>query len=177
MIGTGALFDRDAEKRFKTMTAQRYGSIQVRMLKKGIPQTFTLPKFRAHILAKLGGCADGAVRCRYCGAVCDLADVALDHAEPLIRGGSPGLDNLELICQPCNDAKGGLFPAEYEALLAFLEREIPLARTEVLKRLRQSVKLAAGMRHNMGRISALKKSGAWQQAGKKRKAVAVEEEF
>lgn len=99
-IGAGALFDRDAEKRFRTITRDRYNSLRARMERKKIPMLFTLEGFRLGILSALGGRPDGAIQCRYCYVVLDLSEAALDHAEPLIRGGSPGLDNLELILSP-----------------------------------------------------------------------------
>lgn len=168
-IGTGALFDSGAAKRFRGIIRDRYRLLALRLEKKKIPLTFRLEDLASHILAQMGGYHDGVIICRYCRQPIDLSDAALDHAVPFARGGSPDLSNIEVVCKECNDRKGGLFPAEYEALLAFLEAEIPLARTEILKRLQQSTKLAASMRHNMGRISALKKSGEWQKVSKGRK--------
>ena len=57
--------------------------------------------------------------------------------------------------------------------------EIPLAMTSVLKRLQVSTKLQAGWRSNMGRISELKASGHWQNAGKelRKRAKAKAEKF
>jgi hypothetical protein len=60
-------------------------------------------------------------------------------------------------------------PVEFKKLLAFLET-IPLARIGVLKRLEQSVSLAAGARSNAGIIGDLRKSGVWGQAQKARLA-------
>lgn len=176
-IGTGTLFDRGEAKRFRGLIRDRYRLMALRLEKKKVPLTFTVEELGRHILAQLGGYYDGVIVCRYCRRPLDLSDAALDHAVPFARGGSPDLSNIEPICRECNDRKGGLLPEEYEALLAFLEREIPLARTEILKRLQQSTKLAASMRHNMARIGELKKSGAWKAAGKRNKAVAVEGEF
>ena len=146
--GVGALFANKAKSGFLSLTGSRYDSMAARMEKKKLPPLpFTKAEFRAHVLAALGGHDDGAVRCRYCNAWFILEELAVDHAIPLSRGGSPGLDNLEYPCKSCNDRKGSMSPDEYLALLAFLET-IPLARIDVLKRLEQSVKLAAGARRN-----------------------------
>lgn len=61
-------------------------------------------------------------------------------------------------------------PGEYLSLLAFLET-IPLARIDVLKRLEQSVALAAGARGNAAVIHTLKQTGQWQavQASRREK--------
>ena len=144
--GVGILFANKAKSGFLSLTGSRYDGMVTRIAKKKLPPLpFTKEEFRAHVLAALGGYDDGAVQCRYCRGFFTLQDLAVDHAKPLSRGGSPGLDNLEYPCKPCNDRKGSMSPDEFLALLAFLET-IPLARIDVLKRLEQSVKLAAGAR-------------------------------
>jgi hypothetical protein len=144
--GVGILFANKAKIGFLALTGSRYDSMVTRMAKKKLPPLpFTKEEFRAHVLAALGGHDDGAVNCRYCRGWFTLEDLAVDHSKPLSRGGSAGLDNLEYPCKPCNDRKGSMSPDEYLALLAFLET-IPLGRIDVLKRLEQSVKLAAGAR-------------------------------
>jgi hypothetical protein len=144
--GVGILFANKAKSGFLALTGSRYDSMVTRMAKKKLPPLpFTKEEFRAHVLAALGGHDDGAVNCRYCRGWFTLEDLAVDHSKPLSRGGSAGLDNLEYPCKPCNDRKGSMSPDEYLALLAFLET-IPLGRIDVLKRLEQSVKLAAGAR-------------------------------
>lgn len=42
-------------------------------------------------------------RCKVCGATCDLT---IDHIVPRSRGGSNRLENLRLLCEPCNQDKG-----------------------------------------------------------------------
>ncbi len=156
------------------LTGSRYDGMDDRMERKGLsPLPFSKAQFRAHVLSALDGREDGYAQCRYCHAFCELGVLAVDHAMPLSRGGSPGLDNLELVCKPCNNRKGSMTPAEFLALLAFLET-IPLARIDVLKRLEQSVSLAAGARANAGVISDLKRFGTWQQAQAVRRAAKKE---
>jgi hypothetical protein len=66
-------------------------------------------------------------------------------------------------------------PQDFIKLLAFLET-IPMSRIDVLKRLEQSVSLAAGARSNMATIGKLKESGEWQkvQAAQRAKKKAKE---
>lgn len=45
---------------------------------------------------------DGAFCCR-CGTV---ANLTLDHITPLARGGANRIENLQVLCQPCNSRKG-----------------------------------------------------------------------
>jgi hypothetical protein len=41
--------------------------------------------------------------CQLCGSTTRLA---IDHIEPESRGGTTTLDNLRVLCQPCNNTKG-----------------------------------------------------------------------
>jgi len=159
--GTGKLFQDEAHSTFIRLTGQRYDAMDTRMEKRGLrPLQFSKAQFRSHILEALNGQEDGVAKCRYCGYYFGIKDLAVDHAIPLSRGGSPGLDNLEYICRPDNNRKGSLNPTEYLALLEFLET-LPFARVDVLKRLEQSVQLAAGAAAIRGTVGELKKSGAW----------------
>ncbi len=45
---------------------------------------------------------DGAF-CKACGSTDDLT---LDHIRPRSKGGTDALANLQILCQPCNNAKG-----------------------------------------------------------------------
>ena len=44
-----------------------------------------------------------AYRCVTCGTHLNLS---VDHIEPVSKGGSDDLDNLQTMCQPCNSRKG-----------------------------------------------------------------------
>lgn len=168
-MASGALFQDQSKTKFLDVTRTVYASMNARLQKKKLPPLdFSREEFREHTLKALDNHYDGAACCRYCKYYFTIGQLAVDHAMPLSRGGSSGLDNLEYICKPCNNRKGGMTPSEYLGLLAFLET-IPLARIEVLKRLEQSIKLAAGARSNAGTIDALRKSGQWQAATKARR--------
>ena len=41
--------------------------------------------------------------CRHCGAVDDLS---IDHIVPFSRGGQDTVENLQVLCRPCNSKKG-----------------------------------------------------------------------
>jgi 5-methylcytosine-specific restriction endonuclease McrA len=146
-IGAGNLFPRTAKSIFLRVTGERYDNMLGRVIRKGFyGLPFDKEQFRAHVLAALGGNYDGFVRCRYCTGFFPLGEVAVDHALPLARGGGVDLDNLEYPCKGCNDAKGGMTPTDYLKLLGFLDNHIPLAKADVLHRLKIAVKLAAGER-------------------------------
>lgn len=59
---------------------------------------------------------DGGARCRYCGARKKIYEMTIDHVMPRSRGGSNGMKNLVLACEPCNRAKGNLPPGEFVAV-------------------------------------------------------------
>lgn len=44
--------------------------------------------------------------CFKCGKKLNITSATLDHIIPRSRGGSNGLDNLRLACQPCNEKRG-----------------------------------------------------------------------
>lgn len=52
-------------------------------------------------------------RCVYCGTALGLENATLDHVFPLSRGGDHAPGNLVAACQPCNQLKGSLLPAEF----------------------------------------------------------------
>jgi len=148
-VGTGALFENNAKSEFLRLTGSRYDGMKVRNEKKKLPPLpFTKEQFRTHVLHNMRGNYDGAINCRYCHKVCTLQEVAADHEMPLSRGGGSGLENIGFPCADCNAQKGSMTPAEFVTLLACLER-MPFARIDVLKRLQQSVKLAASVRRSI----------------------------
>lgn len=161
-VSTPSLFPSDAKRRFTTTTADRFRHMSERYAKKKLPPPpFTLAQLRQHISDAI---VDGAFRCRYCNRVCDISEVALDHATPIIRGGSLGLDNIEIPCAGCNSAKGELTAAEFAALMDFLERVIPFARTDVLDRLAKYGKLVSAKRKA---DMLLRNQGQFPKASKK----------
>ena len=170
IIGAGALFPENAESAFMRMTLVQYNNMLARVKSKGFyGLPFDRHGFREYVLKALGGHYDGFVRCRYCTGFFALGEVAVDHAAPLSRGGGVDLDNLDLPCKPCNSRKGSMKPQEYLDLLDFLDSRIPLAKTDVLRRLEMSVQVAAGAAANAPTIAELKKSGDWQRVQKARR--------
>ena len=59
--------------------------------------------------------------CAYCGSRLSARRSEIDHMDPVIRGGSNDVDNLQVICRPCNLRKGiqtdGEFRARYAGLV------------------------------------------------------------
>ena len=49
-------------------------------------------------------------RCRICGVECSggLHNIHFDHIVPWSKGGETVLDNLQVLCSACNEAKGNL---------------------------------------------------------------------
>jgi hypothetical protein len=169
-VGVGVLFPKSAHDEFMTVTVTRYSGMVERLKKKKLPPLpFTLDEFRADILSVMGGKEDGALVCRYCHIPCALDGIAVDHAKPLSRGGSSGLENIDYPCRADNYRKGAMTMQEYGSLLAFLETQHPLMRQDVLSRLEKAVQLASGAFANQGIINDLRKSGVWGQTQKARR--------
>jgi len=172
-VGVGALFGDDAHKTWMSLTSSRYGAMMDRLAKKKLIDRehppFTCDQYRQQLLAAMNGQEDGATQCRYCRGYFGIKDIGSDHAVPLHRGGSFGLDNLEFPCKRCNSIKGKLTPDELLLLMEFLETKIPLARMEVLNRLEISVQLVIGHRANAPIVNALKESGEWKKVQDERK--------
>jgi hypothetical protein len=140
----GALFGKMAQSKFVQLTGQTYDNMRKRLERKKLPPlAFSKDEYRAHVLEALNGYTDGAIRCRYCKGFFTVTEIAADHAMPLSRGGSTGLDNLEFPCRACNNQKGSLTPDEFLTLLDFLEQVLPMGRQDVLRRLGMAVQLAA----------------------------------
>ena len=170
-IGTGSLFPKSSHDLFMATTRTRYSSMVERLKRKKLPPlSFTLEEFRADILSVMGGKEDGAIVCRYCKMAFTLDGIAIDHAKPLSRGGSTGLDNIDYTCRADNYRKGSMTMQEYGMLLSFLETQHPLMRQDVLSRLEKAVQLASGAFANQGVINDLKKAGVWGQAQSARRA-------
>jgi len=171
-IGTGVLFQKDVHGDFMRLTGSRYNAMMDRLAKKKLIDKehppFTCDQYRAQLLTAMNGKEDGAAKCRYCNLYFGISDLASDHAIPLHRKGSFGLDNIEFPCRDCNNQKGKMTPDEFLKLLAFLET-LPFARVDILHRLQMSVQLAAGMRNQAPVVKELKDSGAWEQAQRIRK--------
>lgn len=167
-VGVGKLFD--AKSDFLRISGQRYDAMKARLEKRNFPPLdFSKADFREHLLAAMNNSFDGVIKCRYCGYFFTLAQIAIDHAKPLSRGGGTELDNIEYPCKADNSRKGSLTPTEYLALLYFLEKDIPLGRQDVLNRLEISVQLVTSARANAGVIGDLKQAGYWQAALKARR--------
>lgn len=94
---------------------------------------FTEAQLLDWLMARIGL---NAIPCPLCGVPIDALSVSLDHIVPASRGGSLGLDNLTPCCAQCNRTKGSLTSIEYRALLALLDELNPLAKADVLNRLK-----------------------------------------
>jgi hypothetical protein len=161
-MSSASLFPNQQKSKFVTITADRFRNMGVRLVKKKLPPPpFTLAQLRDHIYRLLGERYDGAIRCKYCGRICDLSEVELDHAVPIARGGSLALSNIEAPCAQCNSAKGESTSEEFAEFMKLRER-IPFAFDDLYNRLAKYGKLVAAKRksdmllRNQGQFPAKK---------------------
>jgi 5-methylcytosine-specific restriction endonuclease McrA len=146
-MSVGNLFSKTAKTIFLRVSVAQYNNMLARVKRKGYPGLpFGIDGFRMHLLCAMGGNYDGILRCSYCNGFFGVDQIAVDHAIPLSRGGGVDLGNLDFPCMADNDRKGSMTPEEYLRLLEFIDRSIPLAKEDVMHRLRIATKLAAGDR-------------------------------
>jgi 5-methylcytosine-specific restriction endonuclease McrA len=151
------------------LTRRQYGNMVGRMKRNKLPPPpFTLDEYRRDVLGVMGGKEDGPIECRYCKRIFTLAEIAVDHAKPLSRGGSAGLDNLDYPCAADNDGKGSLEVHEYLDLLRYLDGVHPLARKDILSRLKKANSLAASARRAQALAAELRKGGGNKSASKQK---------
>ena len=83
------------------------------------------------------------LRCEYTGELVkvtgavDEKSLQIDHRTPISRGGSFGIENLAITTAQNNQRKGSLNESEFKRLLDFLTWFEPVAKTDVLTRLRR----------------------------------------
>jgi hypothetical protein len=130
--------------RFLKATLTQYGHMKSRksvIAQGGLP--FTLEEFRQHVL-KFFGDRDGIMLCRYCRKPIAIDSCAVDHAVPLSRGGSVGLENLEFPCARCNSIKGRMTPMAMTKYCIFRDTLPPEDAADLDNRLLIAVKSVAG---------------------------------
>lgn len=60
---------------------------------------------------------DGTFTCPYCLKTLPIEQATRDHRIPRSRGGKTSPENIEIVCEKCNNEKGALTPSEYEEWL------------------------------------------------------------
>ena len=58
-------------------------------------------------------CQDQDYLCMYCGRKRAFSDLEIDHKNPVQRGGSDNIRNLQVLCPPCNKRKGNQNDQEF----------------------------------------------------------------
>lgn len=91
-------------------------NIRGKVIRYGREVPFTLEVFRKWLLAQLDGKSGGCGVCAYCRCPLTAENLRVDHRFPPQRGGTLGLSNLAISCDPCNQAKGKLTPQEFDCL-------------------------------------------------------------
>lgn len=64
----------------------------------------------------LRNAAKKTIICRYCDTPLTPDNISADHADPIDRGGSFNLFNIDITCISCNKAKGNLTAKEFADL-------------------------------------------------------------
>ena len=82
--------------------------------------------------------------CPFCGTGLSVGSFAVDHKNPISRGGPRDLSNCWLTCQPCNRAKGDLTVDEFSLLRSTLATMGERVMKSVLARLKLGGSLYKG---------------------------------
>lgn len=127
-------------KNFTARTQSQYAS-----MKKRCDPPFTLEEYRA---AAWDGLVVSFGRCSYCRDKITDKTFSPDHTVPLERGGSAGLENINVACcKACNTVKGRMDGEEYEAFRQFLDS----ISSEAASHLVAAVKTGAPLRFRFAR--------------------------
>lgn len=111
----------EANRRWAELNADRKHEARKKRLAQ-CPETITLQNHRRRARKKEAGgsftksdvqeiLANQRKRCAVCRQ--QLARYEIDHIVPLFLGGSNGRENIQLLCRPCNRAKGRRDPIEF----------------------------------------------------------------
>lgn len=135
---SGILYDSMA-KRFREKKSEKTG----RILRIGRELEFSKDEFRQWLGRQLGG-ENGVLRCPYCWTTwVSIDDLTIDHNVSVARGGSLGLENLVVCCEPCNQAKGQVTGRAWSALVAWAKQHMhPDDWQNIYERLQSQFKLA-----------------------------------
>jgi hypothetical protein len=83
-------------------------------------------------------------RCPYAGELISMRNFSGDHDVPVSRGGTFWFANLRIVSQRGNEVKGKLTHDEFMRLLETLDAMDPVAKQDILRRLRAGGKVLRG---------------------------------
>lgn len=121
-----------ATKILKRITSTKY-SLATRSKKAGVECNVTVDELRQLVLDAYG------VKCKYCDKILSVTNFVVDHINPISKGGTSNLDNLQIICKTSNSMKGSLNREHFSLLLDWLQSVPDELRKDV------SIRLARGI--------------------------------
>jgi 5-methylcytosine-specific restriction endonuclease McrA len=96
-----------AHTAFMVRTLAIYTAQKRRAIRHGQRLDYTKVQLRSLVRGELGQ------PCPFCTTILDTGNYWIDHDIPVSRGGSFGLANLVVMCQPCNRRKSTLSLADF----------------------------------------------------------------
>src|SRR5208283_777876 len=130
-IGLAITLHQQADRIYNNMRwrfGPKVGAWPAKKLLSGWELPFTRADFEAWVLKQFNGNPDSAIRCAYCNTFINAGSMVCDHKiSPKRRDLADVLwlvekrdvleiQNLCLVCQPCNTLKGDLSPEEFAQL-------------------------------------------------------------
>lgn len=129
--------DRRQLDTFMTRTRQIYRHQAERAAAAGTPLNYELSHLRAQVALALG---EGT--CPGCSGPLTTKNFGLDHRDPVARGGTHTLANLDVCCMTCNTVKGPLTAAEFAGLKAYVATLPEAVGKNLLARIKAGSRLA-----------------------------------
>lgn len=133
------------------LNRRRYNNGYMARYRKNNSRAFRVNRLLSSVTARVPGSVRSEVRpaveaaldkavgnpCQYCGTTITLANISIDHAIPICRGGNNNADNLVGICRECNPIKGIFTEEEF-----FLLLDACKGRDEMRRILRRTLKVS-----------------------------------
>lgn len=106
---------KDIAQTYGKRTCQMLANQKKRAEEHGVAIPYDLASLRAKVAMALSGPEGG--QCPHCKKALTAYNFSADHIEPISRGGSWGLENVEIVCKACNEVKGPLSRVEFKQLI------------------------------------------------------------
>lgn len=111
----------DSQKRMAAPRKWKSGKRAGKVKRQAAPILFSKQDLSRWLWKQVGL---NAIPCVYCRRPIDILSLTIDHVVPRSAGGEFSLENMQCICEDCNQRKGNLSHEAFEMLLRFARTEL-----------------------------------------------------